>query len=206
MRHLYIFAISILLLLLSCSKDKSTTPNNNVPTVTPVPTNGGGNGGGNNEPIKFSYLRDGVLFEHTDENSVNHNEPTNKYVNAFSDKTYRDANYVITKNERIEITIYRIQMDEIVLNQEYYFDTDGSSLPIFAGISYFISDYSGSSSSFYNTDIDSEGFVKITNINLTDSTFSGIYEGVLWEDPSYGNGYMVIQNGSFTNVRFRNLN
>lgn len=192
----------VLIIFIGCSKDSSSpTPEATSPS-TPI-SNGGGSGGGTSEVIKFSYERDGVLIEHTDESAVNHNEPTNKYVNAYSSKD-SIHNGLIVGSAYIEITVHNLQMDEIVINQEYYFDDQSQTSP-FGSISYNKNNVGGVTSS-YDTDIDSEGFVKITNINLTDSTFSGVYEGVLWEDPVYGTGYLFIESGTFTDVRFTNLN
>ena len=192
----------VLIIFIGCSKDSSSpTPEATNPS-TPI-TNGGGSGGGTSETIKFSYERDGTLIEHTDENAVNHNEPTNKYVNAFSSKD-STHNGLIVGFARIEISVDNLQMDEIVIGQEYYFDNQTETSPV-GYLSYYKNNVGGVTSS-YSTDIDSEGYVKITNINFTESTFSGVYEGVLWEEPEYGTGSLIIENGSFTDVRFTNLN
>ena len=205
MKYISIIFTLATLILISCSKDSSNPPLV-ATTPTTLPPTGGGNGGGTTATVVFSYERDGVLIEHTTDDQShgqNHNEPTNKYIEAGS---YKDSthNGLSVGLAYIEISVTNLQMDEIVIGQEYYFDNQSQTSP-FGFLSYNKNNVGGISSS-YTTDIDSEGFVKITNINLVDSTFSGIYEGVLWEEPEYGTGYLIIENGSFTNLRFYNLN
>lgn len=204
MKYISFFTL-IILLLTGCSKDSSSpTPEVENPS-TPI-TNSGGTGGGTTATVNFSYERDGVLIEHTTQDGSygqNHNEPTNKYIESSSSK---DSIYngLTVGFAKIEINVWNLQMDEITLNQEYAFDDQTVSSP-YAIISYYKNNVGGVTSS-YITDSGSAGFVKITDINFTDKTFSGVYEGVLWEDPFYGTGYLIIENGTFTNVSFTNLN
>ncbi|TXB64318.1 hypothetical protein FRY74_11035 [Vicingus serpentipes] len=195
----------VLIIFIGCSKD-SSSPSPVATTPTTLPPTGGGNGGGTTATVNFSYERDGVLIEHTTEDGSygqNHNEPTNKYIESSSSKD-SIHNGLTVGFAKIEINVWNLQMDEITLNQEYAFADQVGSAP-YAIISYYKNNVGGVTSS-YITDSGSSGFVKITDINFTDKTFSGVYEGVLWEEPEYGTGYLIIENGSFTDVRFTNLN
>lgn len=183
------FFTLIILLLTGCSKDSSSpTPEVENPS-TPI-TNSGGTGGGTTATVNFSYLVDGSLLEQSDANCTNDVQNRGITFESFQDTMISSVNENI---RMIYIELMNLKIDEVVINQEYYCSNFGN---LNGDPWAFISFFDGT----YESDETSAGFVKITDINLNNSTISGEFESVLWEYS--GPGYKVLENGSFTNIPF----